>query len=723
MPVAAVVVETPLAHLDRVFEYAVPEEMSADAVPGARVRVRFAGRDLEGFVLERRAGPEHEGRLSPLRRVVSPEPVLTPDVLTLARAVADRYAGTLSDVLRLAIPKRHATAERNLSLHPPAATPVTPPLTPAAASGPASNPPTSSEAVDQAVDTDDRAVDADERAKDADGGGSRPSDGPASAPGPWAHYPAGPAWLRRVREGGAPAAAWLALPTRRRDDDWPRAFAVAAATALAGGRGALLVVPDHRDITRLDRELTEVLGAGRHVRLTADQGPQARYTAWLKVLRGHVRVVIGTRAAAFAPVHDLGLVAWWDDGDDLLAEPRAPYHQTGVVLGLRAAQTGAALLAGGFIRSLRTQVEVEAGRLVAVSAEPATVRAAAPVVTVAGEGLDEERDGPAARAHLPSRAWRVAKDALVDGPVLVQVPRRGYLPSLSCAECRAAVRCSRCAGPMALGSSGAPPSCRWCGTALATGGFECTHCGARRLRSAVTGARRTAEEIGRAFPGVPVHTSGSGEVLAQVGAEPAIVIATPGAEPVAQGGYTAVLLLDAWASLDLPVLDAPLESLRRWTAAAALARPGRAVVLSGVPEVVALPAVEALVRWDPGWLADRELAERRELGLPPAARFAQLTGARRALDDALTHLDLPTDAAVLGPMPVSTSQPSHARQSGQTSQRDRRADTAPDWHALVRIDTDRTLELTRALSSLRAFRSARKDAEVVTVRVDPHESW
>ena len=111
------------------------------------------------------------------------------------------------------------------------------------------------------------------------------------------------------------------------------------------------------------------------MRLTADQGPQARYTAWLKVLRGHAKVVIGTRAAAFAPVHDLGLVAWWDDGDDLLAEPRAPYHHVGVVLGLRAAATGAALLTGGFGRSLRVQVEVEAGALVPVEADAPALRA------------------------------------------------------------------------------------------------------------------------------------------------------------------------------------------------------------------------------------------------------------------------------------------------------------------------------------------------------------
>ncbi len=665
-PVAAVVVETPLAHLDRVFEYAVPDELDAHAVPGARVRVRFSGRELDGFVVERRDEAQHDGRLTPLRRVVSPEPVLTPEVLATCRAVADRYAGTLSDVLRLAVPKRHATAERNLPMECPVQDEVA-----------------------------------------------------APDPGPWAAYPAGAAWLRRVAAGEGPAAAWTALPGRTGEADWPAAMAVAVATAAAVGRGALVVVPDHRDVDRLDAALTSVLGKGRHVRLTSDQGPQARYTAWLKALRGHVRVVIGTRAAAFAPVHDLGLLAWWDDGDDLLAEPRAPYHHVGVVLGLRAAATGAALLTGGYARSLRVQVVVETGALVPVEADAATVRVAAPRVTIAGEGVDEERDGPAARAHLPSRAWRVAKDALVDGPVLVQVPRRGYLPSLSCAECRTPVRCARCQGPVALGAAGTAPTCRWCGLALAGHGFECGHCGSHRLRSSITGARRTAEEIGRAFPGFPVLTSGSGEVLATVGRQPSLVIATPGAEPVADGGYTAVLLLDAWASLDLPVLDAPLEALRRWMAAAALAREGRAVVLSGAPEAVALPAVEALVRWDPAWLAARELAERRELGLPPAVRVAQLTGGRRALEEALEQADLPGTAQVLGP--VRLAQPGGAPRRLPVDGEPERS--LADHHVLVRAPASETESLTRALLALKAFRSARKESEVVAVRVDPLDTF
>ncbi|HEX2808677.1 MAG TPA: primosome assembly protein PriA, partial [Kineosporiaceae bacterium] len=111
LPVARVVVDVPLPHLDRPFDYLVPEPMSDAAQPGVRVRVRFAGQDVDGWLLERAAASEHAGRLTPLRRVVSPERVLSPPVLALARAVADRYAGTLVDVLRLAVPPRHARTE------------------------------------------------------------------------------------------------------------------------------------------------------------------------------------------------------------------------------------------------------------------------------------------------------------------------------------------------------------------------------------------------------------------------------------------------------------------------------------------------------------------------------------------------------------------------------------------------------------------------------------
>ena len=239
----------------------------------------------------------------------------------------------------------------------------------------------------------------------------------------------------------------------------------------------------------------------------------------------------------------------------------------------------------------------------------------------------------------------------------------------------------------------------------------------------MVGARRTAEELGRAFAGVPVHTSGSGEVLAVVDARPSLVIATPGAEPVAQGGYAATLLLDAWASLDRPTLDAAEESLRRWTAAAALTRAGAhggVVVLAGAPTHATLPVVEALVRWDPAWFAARELAERAELSLPPTVRMAQLVGTRHALQDALQRSDLPADIERLGPLPLSPGSAAAGREAG--AGRGAGAGQGEDrLQVLLRSPLDEGTALTSALVAMRAVRSARKEREAVTVRVDPSD--
>ena len=656
VPVARVLVDTGLVHLDRPFEYLVPEELDEAARPGVRVKVRFAGRDRPGYVVERSDVAEHTGRLAPIRTVVSDEPVLTPQVLELAQRLAARQAATTGDVLRLAVPPRHARAEKALPADPPS---------PAEAAG-------------------------DEDAE----GGTPPS---VDVPEVWSGYRAGAAWWSRVAAGESPRAAWLASPSRPAGYDWPVAIAEAARGALASGRGSVIVVPDQRDVTRVDAALTEVLGPDQHVRLTADQGPQARYTAWLKVLRGHVRVVIGTRAAAYAPVRDLGLVAWWDDGDDLHLEPRSPYVHVRDVLLARADIEDAAVLVGGLTVSTDVAALVEAGRVHLVGGSIS--RREAPRVIVAGEGADEERDGPGARAHIPSSAHRAASAGLKDGPVLLQVPRRGYLPAMSCASCRAPARCPECRGPLALPSPDRAPECGWCGRSPR--GFVCPHCDGDRLRAGIIGARRTAEEIGRSFPGTRVITSGAGEVHESVGPEPAIVVATPGAEPVAESGYAAVLLLDAWASLDRPDLRAAEEAVRRWFGAAALCRPWTdlgTVVLCGAPSHVTIPPVEALVRWDPQWFAGRELAERTELSLPPTTWTAEVVTHRKRVE-AIEHAvrGVAPQAELLGPLPVPV-----------TEDRRRLVLKAPFADGPI---------IAAALKDVRAGESARKEPELTAVTV------
>jgi primosomal protein N' (replication factor Y) (superfamily II helicase) len=274
--------------------------------------------------------------------------------------------------------------------------------------------------------------------------------------------------------------------------------------------------------------------------------------------------------------------------------------------------------------------------------------------------------------------------------VLVQTPRLGYVTSLACERCRTPARCTVCHGPLALTGPTTPPACRWCGTAADD--WACAECGYRGLRAPVLGDARTAEELGRAFPGTTVRTSSGERVLVTTGPEPHVVVATPGAEPVAAEGYAAVVLLDTWLLLSRVDLRAEEEALRRWLNAAALARPGGRVMAVGDP---GHPALQALVRWDAGGYAARETAQRMEAHLPPASRLATITGEPGAVDDALTLLDAPEGAEVLGPV-----------------------DQGEESRIVVRVPRARGTALSAALGELQRVRSSRK-LDAVRIQVDP----
>ena len=678
-PVARVMVDVALAHLDRPFDYRVSAELDHDVRPGTRVRVRFAGRLVDGYVLQRVAASEHLSRLALIERVIGEVPVLTDETAALIRAVADRYGGSFIDVARLAVPARHARTEASLL----AAT--------AALSGPALSvrglsvgPETPAPARDS---TEPDSTEPDSTEPDS----TEPESAALDANG-WKQYNAGESFLAAVRARRPARAVWAARP----GEDWPRRIAEAMLVALSAGRGAVAVVPDRRDLARLDAALTDVLGAGRHVALAAELGPARRYRRWLELRLGRVRAVAGTRAAAYAPVHDVGLLILWDDGDDNHREPRAPYPDVRDVLALRSSLTGSALLIGGYTRTTQAQQLVESGWAHEIGPSRDALRSSAPRVVATGDDFELVRDPAARSARLPSLAWRSARDALKAGtPVLVQVTRRGYVPSLACVRDRTPARCQRCSGPLAAATEHGQIACRWCGHPATS--WACPVCGGARLRAVTVGALRTAEELGRAFPGTLVRTSGGDSVLDQVQAGPALVVATAGAEPVAVGGYGAALLLDGWSMLARQDLRAAEEAFRRWANAAALVRAGGVVVISADASI---PAVQALVRWDPVGFATRELAERSELGLPPAVRLAALSGPAGALQDLIDRADLPVGADLIGPVGVGAE---------------------GEQRLLIRVPRASGAALAAALHTASGLRSARKAADPVKVVLDPVE--
>lgn len=657
-PVARVLPMLGLTHLDRPFDYLVDAEQDTDAAPGVRVRVRFAGRLIDGFLLERIPTSDHPGKLGWLDRVVSPEQVLTPELATLCRSVADRYAGTMADVIRLAVPPRHARTE--------------------------------AEAVSIVPLADVAPVKLDT----------------------WQHYSGFDGFVAASTSGAAPRAAWQAMP----GEDWPRRIAELAATTVASGRGVVVVVPDQRDLDRLEAACEPLFGE-RAVTLAAGLGPTARYRRWLSVLRGRADVVLGTRSAGFAPVRNLGLVVVWDDGDDSLDEPRSPYPHPREVAVLRSHGERAALVVGGYARSTEMQALVEAGWAHDLVALRAQVRARAPrTVALSGEDAAIARDPMARSARIPAVAFTAARTALAaDLPVLFSVPRSGYVPSVACSRCRTHARCRACHGPLQLGGSGelssGELSCRWCGRAERN--FHCVACGGTAIRALTVGAGRTAEELGRAFAGTPVTTSGGATILDSVQPGARLVVATPGAEPTVSGGYGAAIVLDTWAYLDREDLRAAETAVRRWLALGALVRSaadgGNLIVVADA----GIPAVQAVIRWDPVGFAAAELDERAAVGFPPAVTMAAVDGAAKTIGEFVDSVTLPSSGAALGPVPL----PQGVRPPAGSA--DKGKDSGPLERILLRVDRGQGRELTRALVAAQVLRNAHHETGPIRVQVDP----
>ncbi|ORI12372.1 primosome assembly protein PriA [Rhodococcus sp. 1163] len=649
----------PLAHLDREFDYLVPAEFADSAQPGVRVRIRFAGRLVDGYVVERVESSDHTGKLGWLDRVVSPERVLTPEISALVTAVAARYAGTRADVLRLAVPPRHAKVEGEPSGDMPVIV------------------------------------------------------GPAIDSSAWSSYTHGEAFLDALRASRSPRAIWQALP----GEDWAHRIAELAAVTAASGRSVVVVVPDQRDLDRVATACESVAGSDAVIALSAGLGPAKRYRRWLAALRRDVSIVVGTRSAVFAPVRNLGLLLMWDDGDDGYAEPRSPYPHAREVALLRAHECGCAVVLAGHARTAEAEALVDSGWAHDLLAPREVVRARQPhVVALADSDHALARDPGARAARLPAIAFDAARTALAANlVVLVQVPRGGYVPSLACGKCRNPARCRRCNGPLSLpsapGVDGAgSPTCSWCG--VADTNHRCTVCGSRTLRAVVIGAHRTAEELGRAFPGVPVQTSGGASVLDSVASGPRLVISTVGAEPTTPGGFGAALLLDGWALLGRADLRAAEETLRRWMTAAALVRPGTE---NGRVVVVAeseIPTVQALVRWDPVGHARSQLEERIEVRFPPAVHVAAIDGTTASIIALVEAAGLSEEVEVLGPVDLPDGQRAPAGGGEEVLPGDVQ-------RLLLRVPRNAGGALARSLAEAQAARSARKSTSSVRVQIDP----
>jgi len=401
----------------------------------------------------------------------------------------------------------------------------------------------------------------------------------------------------------------------------------------ARGGSLLILVPDERAV---DMAVRAAKHAGvEPILYVSNLTRVARFRAWARVQREQQSVVIATRSGAYLPICNLQRVIMWDDSDASYSEPTAPYLHTREVVLQRQSAEGFALSFAGNSISSDSQRLIEIGYL-----DLHSMVSERPALAISDDV-----------SRINSLAFRAIRESIdANRPVLVQVASRGAAVSTFCRTCQERISCKACHGPIGVNHEG-KPACRWCNAIQLQ--VTCASCGGRDFGQGRAGATRTVAELGRSFAGARVIESSTDNPVLEIAPGKTIVVATPGAEPFVAGGYGAVALLDGANLLSRDSLRAREEALRLWSNAIAYLGPGGRATLTGV----AGPTAQRLCLWQQQELARAELAERRELGFPPAVRLASVTTDRQNLAKLQEQLAAtlalePFELQVLGPIDI-----------------------------------------------------------------------
>ena len=444
-------------------------------------------------------------------------------------------------------------------------------------------------------------------------------------------------------------------PDGRSFPSWVLTMCSVAASNLLAGKSSILAVPDFRDQEIL-LEALESCNLNDSIANFSQEQPKSKiYEAFLRALDDQPRVIVGSRSVILAPAYQLGSIAIFDEGDHSFTDQSAPYLNTRDSALLRQSIQNCSLIFVSHSRSTDIQRLVETGYLT-----ESTEVFPKPKVSVSDPGF-----------RVDSHAFKAIKKGLETGSVLVQVASKGESTALFCASCDKKISCLVCSGPVWVDGSGAR-KCRWCNAFSAAVACEC---GSFEISKGRAGASRTAAELGRAFPGSKVVESTGDNRVLRVSSGRNLVIATSGAEPFVDGGYRAVVMLDAQTLLSRQNLRATEDAVRLWSnAVSKIAIDGEAVLV-GVSGALS----QRFCLWQQIEIARDELSSRRELMLPPALRLGSIAGTQALLVELAQSLSSFEKVKVLGPAPHT------------------RGVEAGEWRLIVKYSYSDTVEVAKHL--------------------------
>ncbi|GDX22266.1 putative primosomal protein N' [Actinomycetes bacterium] len=375
----------------------------------------------------------------------------------------------------------------------------------------------------------------------------------------------------------------------------------------------LVIVPDAKDTDRLVGKLSEH-GQLDFLRFDSSLDKSARYLAFLRILQGEYQLVIGNRSAIFAPIPNLQSIIILNESDPSNFERRSPYTNTRDLALLRSNNEKISLWFLDASPSLELLRLVESKWLPFFTPSVDFVRDRKWLITSENHELTRKN------------VFSVIRHGLERGPVLIVVSERGYFNAATCNQCKNQALC-KCGAKLLLGKAATSPECVLCATKYPE--WKCNWCNSTKFYRFQKGDERHLEEFGKAFPKVSITSSNAKLAKVRISNESAIVIATPGCEPVCQDGYAAIVLLDGKSIFNRPFLRSEEEARYRWLNALTMLRPDGQIYLS-LPD--SHPEVQALLQPIPLKSSRSELENRKGLSFPPYARFIEIQSASKEIN-------------------------------------------------------------------------------------------
>jgi len=395
----------------------------------------------------------------------------------------------------------------------------------------------------------------------------------------------------------------------------------------------LIIVPTARDLNRLAALLVK---AGINFTSLDSNLPRAeRYRNFLSASLGGADLVVGMRGAIFAPIPALSEIYLHQENSEHYYERRTPHWNAREVAWIRSKLSNVNLHLTGYVPSLDVAIDIDKKEI-----SYQATRANISVIAQASSNGE----------LIPTKIYQQVRKALVNGPVLFLVPAKGYATAISCAKCRNVAICE-CGGKLSKSSAKSDPACVLCSKKYQN--WKCGWCGEARVFLTSRGIERFAEEFGRSFPNQLVIQSTGTDPRDLVTDESALVISTPGVEPIAESGYAAVVILQVDRFLSSSASNGVESAYSNFFSAGAL------IGANGVIALVhddGAPITSALATWNPATISKREIEQRISLQLPPIsgavlvlADSAELVRLKSALVNATEESRAPKSLRVYGP--------------------------------------------------------------------------